>query len=120
MALWWGGHEPLGSQTCDFRFITPVLLLQNYVELGLVAARGQHDGGCQNETSAKPGIGAEVFAQEPDAEIGAEGRLDIEEDTGTRGGDVVDAPVPQKGRGCRAGQAANRQCNPCGMADMSE
>ena len=35
-----------------------------------------------------------MLAEQPDAEVGAKGWLDIEENAGARGRHVVDAPIP--------------------------
>ena len=87
---------------------------------GSMAAGGEGDGGGQNQRAAGPGVGAEVFAEQLDAEPGAERRLDVEEDAGARGGHMMDAPVPEQRGGGRAEQAADGQRGPCGGADVGE
>ena len=108
---------------CDFRRITEgvfALLLQDHVGLGFVAAGGQNDGGREDKRSAEPGIRAEVFTEQFDAQVGAERGLDVEEDASARCGDMMDAPVPKESSGGGAGQAADGQSDPGGRADMGE
>src|ERR1700739_231707 len=93
---------------CDFRRITLVPLFQDRVRLRLVAAGGQDDGGTEDKRSAEPCIGAQVFAEKLDAEIGTEGGLDVEEDARARSRDVMDALIPQERSSCGAGQPADR------------
>lgn len=69
-------------------------LFEDDFGLGFVALGGEGDGRAEDERAAEPGEGAEVLAEEPDAEVGAEQGLDVEEDAGARGGNAVDAPVP--------------------------
>ena len=47
-----------------------------------------------------------MFAEEADAEPGAESRLDVEEDAGAGGRDVMNAPVPEQGGEGSAKKAA--------------
>jgi len=61
---------------------------------GVVAAGSEDDRRTEDERAAHPGKRAEVFAEHADAEIGSERRLNVEEDAGTRSGNVVDAPIP--------------------------
>ncbi len=57
------------------------LLFENYDGLRFMAARGENDGRTEDEGSANPRIGAEVFSEQLDAEVGAESGLDVEKDT---------------------------------------
>ena len=85
-----------------------------------MAARGERDGRAEDECASEPGEGAEVLAEELDAEEGAESGLNVEEDAGARGGDAVDAPVPEEGGGGGAGDAAGGERSPGGEADVRE
>ena len=59
-----------------------------------MAARGEDDCRAQDERAARPGVGPQVFAEQLDSKPGAEGGLDVQEDPGTRCGNVMNAPVP--------------------------
>ena len=70
-------------------------LFEDHFGVGVdFAGGGEDDGGGEDERASEPGGGAEVIAEQLDAENGAERRLDVEEDSGARCGDVMDAPVP--------------------------
>ena len=87
---------------------------------GLIAAGGEGDGGGEDERAAGPGEGAEVLAEQADAEPGAEGGLDVEEDASAGGGDVMDAPVPEQRGGGGAEQAADGEGCPGGGAEVGD
>ena len=80
----------------------------------MVAAGGQGHGRRKDQSAADPGVRAQMFAEQFDAQPGAERRFDVQEDSGARGRHMMDAPVPkQRGRG-RAQQAADGQRDPGG------
>jgi hypothetical protein len=60
-----------------------------------MTSRGQNDRGGENQTSSGPGERPEMLTEKLDSEDGAEGRLDVEEDAGTRCGYMVNPPVPK-------------------------
>ena len=49
-----------------------------------VAACGERDGRDKNQCAAEPGVWAELFAEQLDAQDRSHRRLDVEEDAGTR------------------------------------
>ena len=61
--------------------------------------------------------GAEVFAEEEDAEQGADEGFHVEEDSCLRGGDLGHAPVPEQRGGGGAEQAAGGEGEPGFEAD---
>lgn len=81
---------------------------------------GEGDGGGEDERAADPGKGAEVLAEQFDTQKGAHCGLNVEEDAGTGGWDVVNAPVPEESCGCGAEQAADGQGDPGGGADVGK
>lgn len=85
-----------------------------------MAAHGEREGCAEDECASEPGEGAEVLAEELDAEEGAESGLDVEKDAGARGGHAVDAPVPKEGCCGGAGDASGGQGSPGSEADVEE
>ena len=85
-----------------------------------MAACGEGDGRAEDECASEPGEGAEVLAEQLDAEVGAEQWLDVEQDAGARGGNAVDSPIPEKGGGGGAGETACGERSPCREADVEE
>src|ERR1039458_1458499 len=83
-------------------------LIQNNGRVWFVAAGSEGHRRGQNEAAAEPCERSQVLAQEPDAEPGAEGGFNVEEYSGPRSGNVVDAPVPKQRRCCRTQHSADR------------
>jgi hypothetical protein len=87
--------------------------------LGLMSSRGQRDGRGQNERTAYPGIGTEVFAEEADAEPYEPSAGSIFRKTPAREAGTRWMPQFQSKRGGgRAEQAAHDQRYPRCGADM--
>ncbi len=61
-----------------------------------------------------------MFTEQLHAQQGAERRLDIQEDAGTRRRHMVNAPVPEQRGGARAEQAAPGQGDPRRVAEMGK
>lgn len=78
---------------------TRLWLFRNVFGFVLVAGGGENHGGGEDECAAQPGVGAEFVAEQLDAEDGADGGFEVEEDSGSRGGDLMDAPVPEESGG---------------------